>query len=131
MKKPSFKYDIKFESVCKTKLGGKTCDQTIVETATGLNLNGIKEVLKERLDLAIRPGGEPYRPTLEDIKKTLGQYCDDEKQLKKQTKIYQQAYDLYDDIMTTMEMIIDVPDRSYDVFRDFKPFGMQIDIRIS
>lgn len=129
MKKPSFKYDIKFESVGKTKLGGKIGDRMIVETVTGLNLKGIKEALKECLDLAIKPDGEPYRPTVDDIKKSMGSFYDSEKWLKKQTKIYQQAYDLYDDIMTVLKLI-DAPDRPYDVFRDFKPFGMQIDIKV-
>ncbi len=124
MKKPGYKYDIKFESVCVTKLGGKKCDQTIVETVTGLNQKGLKEALKERLDLAIKPGGEPYRPTFEDIKKSIGSFYDSEKCLKKHTKIYQQAYDLYDDIMNLLDSGPEV------IYRNFTPFGMWIDIKV-
>lgn len=133
MKKPGFKYDIKFESACKTRLGGKKCDQTIVETVTGLNLKGLKEVLKERLDLVIRPDGEPYRPTLDDIKKSLGSLYDSEKRLTKQTKTYQEAYDLYADIISVLKSvdIQYVQYAPYDMFRDFKPFEMQISISAS
>lgn len=125
MKKQSIKYDILFESVSKTKLGGKTCNQMIVEAVTDLNLTGIKKVLKERLDLAIKPGGEPYRPTLDDIKESMGSFCDSKKWLKKQTILYQKAYDFYNKVLNDI-VVMNPLIRTYE----FKPFNMCITIEV-
>lgn len=118
------KYDIKFVSACDTTLGGKKCKQTTVETVSGLDVNGIRKVLTDRLDLATDKEGKPYRPAVQDIAEAMQKMCHCPQYIEELTNRYQEAYDLYDDIVCVLDSDQDIE----FVTRDFEPFGLQIDI---
>lgn len=89
------------------KFGGRKAGVLFKETARGLTLSGVKDWLKQKLDVAILPGGEPYRPTDEQLKESLGRYITDVKELKRMARRYRKAYDKYAETLALIEIFDD------------------------
>lgn len=85
------------------KFGGRKAGVIFKETVKGLTLSGVKDWLKQKLDVAILPGGEPYRPTDDQLKESLGRYLTDDKELKRMARRYRKAYDEYAAIVSDIE----------------------------
>lgn len=88
------------------KFGGRKASTSFKETARGLTLSGVKDWLKQKLDVAILPGGEPYSPTDDQLKESLGQYITDAKELKRMARKYRKAFKTYIEIVNRVESII-------------------------
>lgn len=89
-------FDAELAVGCMDKYAGRKASKVVVETVRGLTLSGVKAWLKESLDVAILPGGEPYRPTDEQLKaSSFGQYVTDPKELKRMGRRYRHAFDIY------------------------------------
>ena len=123
MKNP--KYDITFKTETKNEIGGEKCTPTTIDTVEGISFKALKEVLKEQLDLFIEPGGKPFRPTCEDVKEMGMRWGID---FQNETERYQNAYDLYKDILDTANTVGKTENLTnpYVFHRTFDYFNMQI-----
>ena len=89
------------------KFGGRKASVLFRETAKGLTFSGVKDWLKQKLDVAILPGGEPYRPTDDQLKESLGRYVTEPKELKRMARRYRRAFDVYIKTLDSVESLSD------------------------
>lgn len=87
------------------KFGGRKASVLFKEMVKGLTLSGVKDWLKQKLDMAILPGGEAYSPTDDQLKESLGRYVTEPKELKRMARRYRKAFKTYIGIIDRVEGI--------------------------
>ena len=105
---------------------GKNVHKTTTEKIEGLTKKGLEKYLKEILDVALKVGGKAYRPTIADIKNNFKYLTVDitENEIKNVTSMYQDAYDVYTDILDSVNRL----DYGETYKKFFAPFNMDISI---
>ena len=105
---------------------GKNVHKTTIEKIEGLTKKGLEKYLAEILDVALKVSGKAYRPTIADIKNNFKYLTVDitENEIKNVTSRYQDAYDVYTDILDSVNRL----DYGETYKKFFAPFNMDISI---
>ena len=105
---------------------GKNVHKTTTEKIEGLTKKGLEKYLAEILDVALKVSGKAYRPTIADIKNNFKYLTVDitENEIKNMTLRYQDAYDVYTDILDSVNRL----DYGETYKKFFAPFNMDISI---
>ena len=120
------KYIITMTTKSNGGVYGKNVHKTTTEKIDGLTKKGREKYLKEILDVAIKVDGKAYRPTIADIKNNF-KYLTvaiTEDEIKNVTSRYQNAYDVYIDILQSVNRL----DYGETYKKFFAPFNMDISI---
>ena len=120
------KYIVTMTTKSNDGVYGKNVHKTTTEKIEGLTKKGLEKYLKEILDVTIKVGGKVYRPTIADIKNNFKYLTADitEDEIKNMTSRYQNAYDVYIDILDSVNRL----DYGETYKKFFAPFNMDINI---